>query len=62
MHAEARVLLPDRPNGLEAVASGISQVENLVAGAKPNNGMHLTADTNTLMFRERCGAAGDAGR
>ena len=28
----------------------------------PNNGMHPTADTLLLMFSERCGAAGDAGR
>jgi hypothetical protein len=28
----------------------------------PNNGMHPTADTNTLMLRERLGAAGDAWR
>jgi hypothetical protein len=28
----------------------------------PNNGMHPTADTTILKLRERCGAAGDAGR
>jgi hypothetical protein len=30
--------------------------------AKPNNGMHPTADTPDFMLRERLGAAGDAGR
>ena len=30
--------------------------------AQSNNGMHLTADTLALMFFQRCGAAGDAGR
>ncbi len=28
----------------------------------PNNGMHPTADTPALMYRESLGAAGDAGR
>jgi hypothetical protein len=27
-----------------------------------HNGMHPTADTTALMFSERLGAAGDAGR
>jgi hypothetical protein len=30
--------------------------------ARANNGMHPTADTQVLRLRERCGAAGDAGR
>ena len=30
--------------------------------AKSNNGMHPTADTQLLILRPRCGAAGDAGR
>jgi hypothetical protein len=28
----------------------------------PNNGMHPTADTNIVIYFQRCGAAGDAGR
>jgi len=31
-------------------------------GGQPNNGMHPTADTPPVMLRERCAAAGDAGR
>jgi hypothetical protein len=27
-----------------------------------NNGMHPTRDTPPLMFHQRCGRAGDAGR
>ena len=30
--------------------------------APPNNGMHPTADTLLVMYRQRLGAAGDAGR
>ena len=31
-------------------------------GTPPNNGMHLTADTNDFIFHQSRGAAGDAGR
>lgn len=30
--------------------------------AASNNGMHLTVDTNDVMFNQWLGAAGDAGR
>ena len=32
------------------------------SGAAPNNGMHPTADTTALIYFQRPGAAGDAGR
>ena len=38
-----------KPNGLKS-------------RAQPNNGLHPTAGTTALMLRERCGAAGAAGR
>jgi len=31
-------------------------------GTLSNNGMHPTADTPPLIYFQRCGAAGDAGR
>ena len=33
-----------------------------VSLAHPNNGMHPTADTHLVIYFQRCGAAGDAGR
>jgi hypothetical protein len=32
------------------------------AAAKPNNGMHPTADTLLVIYFQSLGAAGDAGR
>jgi hypothetical protein len=30
--------------------------------AQPNNGLHATADTTALIYLQRLGTAGDAGR
>jgi hypothetical protein len=40
----------------------LSKGLNSAGYAAPNNGMHPTADTLLVMFLQRCGAAGDAGR
>ncbi len=34
--------------------------EKDASGDAPNNGMHPTADTNLVVYLQRCGAAGDA--
>jgi hypothetical protein len=41
---------------------GGARLEHGVVHAQHNNGMHPTADTSAVIYFQRCGAAGDAGR
>src|SRR5205085_9765417 len=42
--------------------AGGSVLHLVYESAKPNNGMHPTADTLPVIHLQRCGRAGDAGR